>query len=203
MFYKAGEHKAAGLTYDPFKAIVAPRPIGWISVVSKGGQVNLSPYSFFNAFSGRPPIVAFSSEGIKDAVAFVSETGEFVCNLATLDLAVQMNETSAPLPRGDNEFMHAGLAMVPSQLVKPPRIAGVATALECKLLQIISPNDLSGQPAGCHIVMGQVVGVHIDDRFVENGRLNTVAMKPIARLGYDEYGVIDKSFKIARPEGGG
>jgi flavin reductase (DIM6/NTAB) family NADH-FMN oxidoreductase RutF len=202
MFYIAGQHKAAGLNYDPFKAIVAPRPIGWISAISKTGEVNLSPYSFFNAFCGRPPIIAFSSEGVKDAVSFVAETGEFVCNLATYDLAVQMNATSAPLPRGESEFAYARLEMAPSKLVKPPRIAGVATALECKLLQIVSPNDLSGNPSGCHIVIGQVVGVHIDDRFIQNGRLNTVAMKPIARLGYDEYAVVDKSFAITRPEGG-
>ena len=203
MFYLAGEHKAAGLPHDPFKAIIAPRPIGWISTMSRDGAVNLAPYSFFNAFSGRPPIVAFSSEGGKDSVSFVAETGEFVCNLVTYDLREPMNLTSAPLPRGESEFTHAGLAMAASQIVKPPRVAAAPVALECKLLQIVAPNDLSGQPAGCHIVIGQVVAFHIDDRFIENGRLNTAAMRPIARMGYDEYAVVEKAFAITRPPGGG
>jgi flavin reductase (DIM6/NTAB) family NADH-FMN oxidoreductase RutF len=114
-----------------------------------------------------------------------------------------MNATSAPLARGQNEFIHAGLAMAKSELVKPPRIAVAATALECKLLQIVSPNDLSGAPSGCHIVIGQVVGVHIDDRFIRDGRLDTSAMRPIARMGYDEYAVVERPFTITRPAGAG
>ncbi|MGL5117226.1 MAG: flavin reductase family protein [Beijerinckiaceae bacterium] len=203
MFYRAGEHKEAGLAHDPFKAIIAPRPIGWISAMSKAGEINLAPYSFFNAFSGRPPIVGFSSEGVKDAVAFIAETGEFVCSLATLDLAQEMNATSAPLPRGENEFLHAGLEMAASQLVKPPRVKRAATALECKLIDIIQPKLIDGAPAGCFIVLGQVVGFHIDDRFVANGRLDTAAMRPIARCGYDEYAVVDRVFAITRPPGAG
>jgi flavin reductase (DIM6/NTAB) family NADH-FMN oxidoreductase RutF len=203
MFYLAGQHKAAGLTYDPFKAIVAPRPIGWISAMSKDGAVNLAPYSYFNAFSSRPPIVGFSSEGEKDAMTFAAETGAFVCNLVSLDLAQQMNVTSGPFPRGDNEFMHAGLTMAASRVVKAPRVKEAYAALECKVLQIISPNDLAGQPAGCHLVLGQVVAVHIDDRFVRDGRLSTADMMPLARCGYDEYAVVDKVFQLTRPEGGG
>jgi flavin reductase (DIM6/NTAB) family NADH-FMN oxidoreductase RutF len=114
-----------------------------------------------------------------------------------------MNLTSAPLPRGDSEFLHAGLTMAPSQLVKPPRVAEAPTALECKLLQIVSPAQLSGESANCHIVIGQVVGVHIDDRFVRDGRLNTAAMRPIARMGYDEYAVVEGAFAITRPAGAG
>jgi flavin reductase (DIM6/NTAB) family NADH-FMN oxidoreductase RutF len=203
MFYVSGRHREAGLPHNPFKAIIAPRPIGWISAMSRTGEINLAPYSFFNALQSNPDLVMFSSDGIKDAISFIAETGEFVCNLATFDLAQQMNATSAPLPRGENEFIHAGLAMAKSQLVKPPRIAVAATALECKLLQIISPNDLSGVPAGCHIVIGQVVGVHIDDRFIKDGRLDTSAMRPIARMGYDEYAVVEKPFVITRPVGAG
>ncbi len=203
MFYASGQHRAAGLPHNPFKAIVAPRPIGWISAMSKAGAINLSPYSFFNAIQSNPDLVMFSSDGMKDAISFVAETGEFVCNLATFDLAQQMNATSAPLPRGENEFIHAGLPMAKSELVRPPRIATAATALECKLLQIVSPNTLSGAPAGCHMVIGQVVGVHIDDRFIRDGRLDTSAMRPIARMGYDEYAVVDKPFTIVRPAGAG
>ncbi len=203
MFYQAGQHRAAGLQHNPFKAIVAPRPIGWISAVSKAGEINLAPYSFFSALQSNPDLVMFSSDGKKDTIAFVEETGEFVCSLATYDLKQEMNMTSAPLPRGSSEFVHAGLTMAPSRIVKPPRVAESPTAMECKLLQIISPNQLSGDTAGCHIVIGQVVGFHIDERFVENGRLNTAAMMPIARCGYDEYAVVDKVFAITRPAGAG
>jgi flavin reductase (DIM6/NTAB) family NADH-FMN oxidoreductase RutF len=203
MHYASGEHRAAGLAHNPFKAIVTPRPIGWISAVSKSGQVNLAPYSFFNGLQSNPDLVMFASDGMKDAVSFVQETGEFVCSLATFELQQEMNATSAPLPRGESEFVHAGLEMAPSRFVRPPRVARAPTALECKLLQIVSPTALSGQSANCHLVIGEVVGVYIDDRFVENGRLNTAAMKPIARLGYDEYAVVDRTFTIVRPKGAG
>jgi flavin reductase (DIM6/NTAB) family NADH-FMN oxidoreductase RutF len=203
MFYATGQHRAAGLSHNPFKAIVAPRPIGWISAMSAAGAVNLSPYSFFNALQSNPDLVMFSSDGMKDAISFIEETGEFVCSLATYDTRDAMNMTSAPLARGENEFLHAGLTMAPSRLVRPPRVAEAPTALECRLLQIVSPMQLSGAPSNCHIVIGQVVGVHIDDRFVVNGRLDTSAMRPIARMGYDEYAVIEKPFAITRPAGGG
>lgn len=203
MFYETGQHRAVGLSHNPFKAIIAPRPIGWISAMSAKGEVNLSPYSFFNALQSNPDLVMFASDGMKDAISFIAETGEFVCSLATFELQQQMNMTSAPLARGDNEFVHAGLTMAPSRLVKPPRVAEAPTALECRLLQIVSPNQLSGASANCNIVIGQVVGVHIDERFVRNGRLDTASMRPIARMGYDEYAVIDSAFQITRPPGGG
>lgn len=201
MFYETGQHKAAGLTYDPVKAIVAPRPIGWISAVSATGEVNLSPYSFFNLFGVRPTIVGFSSDGLKDAVSFITETGAFVCNIATQDLLAQMSATSAPLPRGENEFLHAGLTMVPSQMVAVPRVKESPAALECRLLQILSPDDLDGKPSGYHIVLGQVVGVHIDERFIRDGRLDTAAMQPLARCGYDDYAVVDRVIALERPPG--
>ena len=203
MFFATGQHREAGLPHNPFKAIVAPRPIGWISAISAKGEINLSPYSFFNALQSNPDLVMFASDGMKDAISFVAETGEFVCNLVSAELAERMNLTSAPLPRGTNEFVHAGLAMLPSRLVRPPRVADSPAALECKLLQIVSPNQLSGAPSGCHIVIGQVVGVYIDDRFLNNGRLNTAAMRPMARMGYDEYAVVEKAITITRPAGAG
>src|SRR5215204_5002373 len=125
MFYETAKNNH-GLPYDPLKAIIAPRPIGWITTMGTKGEINLAPYSFFNAFSTRPPIVGFSSEGYKDSVAFVEETREFVCNLATWDLRDAMNASSAPLPRGVSEFEHAGLEQEASRLVKPPRIKGIA-----------------------------------------------------------------------------
>src|SRR3712207_6770877 len=122
MFYEPPKNDH-GLPYNPFKALVAPRPIGWVTTMSAEGAVNLSPYSFFNAVSDRPDIVVFSSQGYKDAITFAEETGEFVCNLATWELRDAMNATSAPLPRGENEMSFAGLTAAPSRIVKPPRVA--------------------------------------------------------------------------------
>ncbi|MCZ7661091.1 MAG: flavin reductase family protein [Xanthobacteraceae bacterium] len=190
-----------GLPHDPFKAIVAPRPIGWITSMSRTGAINLAPYSFFNGVNTRPALVSFSSEGRKDSLTFVEETKEFVCNLATWDLREAMNLTSAPFPRGVDEMRAAGLTPAPSRLVKPPRVAEAPCALECKWLTTVSLDDLTGEPAGCHVVFGQVVGVHIDDRFLVDGRLDTAAMKPIARCGYDEYSVLDAVFRMTRPTG--
>src|SRR5580704_4219068 len=186
MFY-ATDKPDHGLPHDPFKAIVAPRPIGWITSMSRKGEINLAPYSYFNGVSTRPPIVCFSSEGRKDSLAFVEETGEFVCNLATYELRFAMNDTSAPYPRGIDEMRAAGLAPAPSRLVKPPRVAAAPCAMECKLLQIVTLNDLAGRTLDRHVAFGQVIGVHIDDRFVVDGLLDTAAMKPIARCGYSDY----------------
>jgi flavin reductase (DIM6/NTAB) family NADH-FMN oxidoreductase RutF len=141
----------------------------------------------------------YSSEGRKDSVAFVEETREFVCNLTTWDLRDEMNATSAPLARGINEMERAGLKATPSRLVKPPRVADSPCALECKLLKILTLDDIEGNRTDRHIVFGQVVGVHIDDRFIVDGRLDTAAMKPIARCGYDQYAVFDSMFSMRRP----
>lgn len=204
MFYES-DPKAHGLVHDPFKALVAPRPIGWITAMSAKGEVNLSPYSFFNAFSDQPNIVGFSSNGRKDALAFIEETGEFVCNLATYDLREAMNDTSAPLARGENEMTHAGLAAAPSRVVKPPRVADAPAALECKWLKTVPLEPLGGGPAAYYLVIGQVVGVYIDDRFIVDGIVDTAAMHPIMRAGYREYFVAtpEAKFTMTRPRGGG
>lgn len=199
MFFEPGKRDRNVLRHDPFKAIVAPRPIGWISTVDASGRVNLAPYSYFNGVASRPPMVMFASEGRKDSVANIEATGEFVCNLATWDLRDAMNATSAPLPHGDNEMQRAGLAEAPSQLVRPPRVKDAPCALECKLLRIVALDDLSGAP-GPYVVFGQVVGVHIDERFIKDGLLDTAALKPIARCGYDDYAVVERLFSMQRPE---
>jgi flavin reductase (DIM6/NTAB) family NADH-FMN oxidoreductase RutF len=199
MFYTTDRYDH-GLPHDPFKAIMAPRPIGWITSISARGEVNLAPYSYFNAVSTRPPIVIFSSEGRKDSLALAEEGREFVCNLATWDLRDAMNQTSAPYPRGVDEMREAGLTPAPSRLVKPPRVAEAPCALECKWLQTLTLRDLDGRPLDRHVVFGQVVGIHIDDRFIRNGLLDTAAMKPIARCGYNEYAVVDEVFSMVRPE---
>jgi flavin reductase (DIM6/NTAB) family NADH-FMN oxidoreductase RutF len=145
----------------------------------------------------------FSSEGAKDSVALAEETKEFVCSLATFDLRDQMNGTSAPLPRGECEMKATGLEAAPSRLVKPPRVAASPCALECKWLQTVRLKDIDGSPLERYVVFGQAVGVYIDDRFIKNGRLDTAAMKPIARCGYDEYAMVESVFKMTRPKGGG
>ena len=200
--YYTNEGRDLDFRHDPFKAIVAPRPIGWISAVNAKGEVNLSPYSFFNAISSRPNIVMFSSENKKDAVAFVEETGEFTCSLVTKALAHPMNLTSAPLPRGESEYPHAGLEMAPSRFVKPPRVAGTPAALECKLLSIQQLHDLDGQAVPRWMVLGQVVGTFIDDAFVKDGRFDTAGANPIARCGYADYAEVTSLFSITRPAGG-
>lgn len=198
MFYDARKNDH-GLPHDPVKAIIAPRPIGWITSMSAAGEINLAPYSFFNGVSSRPAVVMFSSEGRKDSLTFITETKEFVCNLATFDLRDAMNRTSAPMPRGVNEMEAAGLAAAPSRLVKPPRVAASHCALECQLLQIVPLNDIEGQSIDCHVVFGQVIGVHIDDQFIRNGRLDTAAMKPLARCGYQNYAIVENEFRLTRP----
>jgi flavin reductase (DIM6/NTAB) family NADH-FMN oxidoreductase RutF len=201
MFYET-QKRDHGLPHDPFKAIVAPRPIGWITSMSKSGAINLAPYSYFNGVNSRPPMVMFSSEGHKDSVAFIEETGEFVCNLATWDLREAMNVTSAPMPRGTNEMQKAGLEPAPCRLVKPPRVKASPCALECKLMQVVPLVDINGAPLDTHVIFGHVLGVHIDDRFIKDGLLDTAAMKPIARCGYHNYAVVESQFSMIRPTTG-
>jgi flavin reductase (DIM6/NTAB) family NADH-FMN oxidoreductase RutF len=198
MFYEPAKRNH-GLPHDPFKAILTPRPIGWVTTMSTSGAINLAPYSFFNAFSTFPPIVGFSSEGRKDSVTFAEETGEFVCNLATYDLRDMMNATAATLPRGVSEMAEAGIEAAASAMVKPPRVAATPCALECKWLQTVSLNDLEGKPVDSHLVIGIVVGIHIDDAFIKDGLVDTAAMKPIARCGYHDYAVVDEVFSLRRP----
>jgi flavin reductase (DIM6/NTAB) family NADH-FMN oxidoreductase RutF len=197
MFYATADNDH-GLPRDPFKAIVAPRPIGWITSVSLSGAINLAPYSFFNAVSEEPPMVMFSSGGRKDTIAYIEETAEFVCNFATYALREAVSRTGTEYPRGVNEMIEAGLEPAPSRLVRPPRVAASPRALECKLLRIVDLHDLQGRTSERYIVFGQVVGIYIDDRFIKDGRLDTPAMQPLARCGYSDYAAVDKVFAMAR-----
>jgi flavin reductase (DIM6/NTAB) family NADH-FMN oxidoreductase RutF len=203
LFYETGQRDKSLLPRDPFKAIVAPRPIGWISTRSKDGLINLAPYSFFNAFGSAPPIVGFSSEGAKDSAAFARDSGEFVANLATMDLFRQVSETSAPLPRGESEFIHSGLTTASCRLVSAPRVAESHAALECKVVEIVALKDRRGEPMGNYLVLGEVVAFHIDDRFIHDGVFDAAAARSLARCGYQDYAVVDKLYTLARPPGGG
>src|SRR4051794_41543090 len=172
MFYETRKNDH-GLPRDPFKAIVSPRPVGWITSMSANGEINLAPYSFFNAVSDGPPIVMFSSDGYKDSLAFIAETREFVCNLAIFDLIAAVVTTGISYPRGINEMTEAGLEAVPSRLVRPPRVKASPCAPERKLLEIVDPKDADGAPANRHVPFPQVGGIHIDDRFINDGRVAT------------------------------
>lgn len=192
-----------GLKHNPWKTLVAPRPIGWISTVSRDGDVNLAPYSFFNAVGDDPNYVMFSSGGVKDSMRNAEETGEFVCVMATWDLREQMNITSAGVGAGVDEMMLAGLTPVPSHAVAPPRIAESPVAIECKYHQTINlPSRKDGRTPPYSMVIGRVAGIHIDDSVISRGMIDLGLLKPIARLGYQDYCVVtpDTIFSLRRPE---
>ena len=195
MFYDAVAN-THGLPLDPFYALVAPRPIAWISTLSKAGKANLAPYSFYNAFAHNPSYVAFGSSGAKHTLSNIAETREFVVNLATYDLREAVNLSSAVT--GEDEFALAGLTKAACVKVKPPRVAQSPVALECLHYQTVPLPDDAGQVVD-YLVIGRVVGIHIDERFIVDGRVNTAAMKPIARLGYAEYATVEQVWKMRRP----
>ena len=199
-FYRPAD--GHGLLHDPFNAIVGPRPIGWISSVSAAGQVNLAPYSFFNAFNYTPPIVGFASIGAKDTLRNVQETGEFVWNLVTRPLADAMNVTCAHVPPEVNEFELAGLTAVPSSVVRPPRVAESPVAFECKVTQIIQLQGADGTAVPTWLTLGEVVAVHIAKHLLKDGVYITAAAQPILRGGgagdYFEI-TADSLFQMKRP----
>lgn len=188
-----------GLPHDPFKAIVAPRPIGWISTKSRSGQVNLAPYSFFNAISDAPKLVMFSSAGMKDSATFAIESGEFVANLATQKLARAVNASSAPAPRGVNEFTLCGLTEAPSMLVAPPRVAEAPAALECKVTESFCPKGIDGRVSENVVIIGQVVAIHIDEAFLSRGQFDVTRVQSLSRLGYLDYAAVTDIFQMHRP----
>jgi flavin reductase (DIM6/NTAB) family NADH-FMN oxidoreductase RutF len=197
MFYEP--RHGHGLPHDPIKAIVAPRPIGWISTLDAAGRPNLAPYSYFNMVHNRPPMVAFGSAGLKHSAANALTTREFVFNLATRPLFAAMNASSGELPGGSSEFEAAGLAAAPSRMVRPPRVAESPAALECRVVQAMELTDLEGRPTDGFLVIGQVVGIYIGDRFLVGGRFDTVAAQTIARCGYRDYTQVTQMFEVLRP----
>jgi flavin reductase (DIM6/NTAB) family NADH-FMN oxidoreductase RutF len=189
-----------GLPYNPFKAIVAPRLIGWVSTRSPRGQLNLAPYSFFGAFATLPAIIGFCSEGFKDSIRNIEQTREFVWNLATRPLAEQMNLTSASVAPDVDEFELAGLTPVAGRNVSVPRVGESPAALECKLLQILQLRDLDGDLTENWLALGQVVGVHIQKAYLKDGLFDTHAAQPIMRAGYlADYVQIGEIFQMFRP----
>lgn len=202
MFYKTSEHH--GLKHNPFKALVSPRPIGWISTKDKTGQYNIAPFSFFNAMSDNPPTVAigFSGNhaegGPKDTLLNIQQTKEFVCNVVTYDLKDYMNKTSEMVSRQTNEFELAGLTPLPSSMISAPRIKESPVNLECKHLHTIDlPTDDPTKPNT--LVVGQVVGIHISDDIITDGMVDMTKFQPLARLGYRDYTAVKDVFSLTRP----
>ena len=202
MFYETKDHH--GLPHNPFKSLVVPRPIGWISSRDRKGRVNLAPFSFFNAVAENPPTVMFSAGGRhlegghKDTPLNVEATGEFVFNLATWDLREKMNLTSATAPRGWDEFKLAGLTPVPARLVDLPMVKESPVHFECRYLQTVElPSADAAYPN--KVIFGQVIAIHIDDRVIVDGKVNLAKIKPIARLGYFDYTVVETIFTMPRP----
>jgi flavin reductase (DIM6/NTAB) family NADH-FMN oxidoreductase RutF len=192
-----------GLKHDPFNAIIAPRPIGWVSSRDAKGHVNLAPYSFFTAFNYIPPIIGFSSTSWKDSVQNIQDTGEFVWNLATKDLAKQMNATSAHVAPDVNEFELAGLTQAPSKIVGVPRVAESPVSFECKVAQIIQLQGADGKKAQAWLTLGEVVAVHIDKAFIKDGVYQTALARPILRAGRKgDYFEIrpEAMFEMTRPD---
>jgi flavin reductase (DIM6/NTAB) family NADH-FMN oxidoreductase RutF len=198
MFYEAKDN-AHGLPHDPFKAIVSPRPIGWIGTRGQDGSVNLAPYSFFNAISDHPKMVMFSSSGRKDTLRNVEETRVFTTSMVGRALTEKMNLSSANAPYGESEFDFSGLAMAEARLINAPFVAEAHAALECKVTEIFEARSLEGEPSGSFVVIGQVVGIHIDEAAIVNGRFDMATVAPLARLGYMDYADAAHTFELRRP----
>ncbi|MFJ6323734.1 MULTISPECIES: flavin reductase family protein [unclassified Rhizobium] len=198
MFYST-DSNWHGLARDPFKAIVAPRPIGWIGSKGRDGSLNLSPYSFFNAVSDRPKLVMFSSSGRKDSARNVEETGVFTTNLVSRNLVEKMNHSSIAAPYGVNEFELAGLTAAPAKLIDAPYVGEAFAVLECRVTEILQPKGLDGQPSDNIMVIGQVVGIHIDETIIRDGRLDMALARPVARMGYMDYAEGSDVFEMMRP----
>jgi flavin reductase (DIM6/NTAB) family NADH-FMN oxidoreductase RutF len=190
MFYEP--KNGHGLPHSPFNAIVAPRPIGWISTRGPMGD-NLAPYSFFNAVAYTPPQVIFAGD-LKDSLRNIQDTGVFATNVVSEPLWLQMNETSGRLPRGTDEFAQAGVAKSECTTIDCPRVTLSPATLECRLDQIVTL--ASGVD---FLVIGTVTGVHIRDEFLTDGRFDLTLVRPMARLGYKDYAVVTQTLTLDRP----
>lgn len=198
MFYET-ETNRHGLAHDPFKAIVSPRPIGWIGSIGRDGRHNLAPYSFFNAIGDRPKLVMFSSSGLKDTVKNITETGVFTCNFVSRSLMEKMNATSVAADHGESEFEIAGLTPVTGKLVEAPYAGEALAVLECRMTEMFQPKALDGARSDNHVVIGQVIGIHIKDEAIRDGRFDMATARPIGRLGYMDYADAGDVFEMMRP----
>ena len=205
MFYRPTD--GHGLPHDPFKAIVTPRPIGWISTLDAQGRANLAPFSFFNGCGDAPPMVMFAQTGrksrpepVKDSIANIRETGEFACNIVSQALKDAMNLSSGTYQPEVDEFELAGLTKAPGKAISAPHVAEAPAVLECKLVKIVDDLPSWREHAFNIMIIGEVVGVHIDAAIVKDGRIDTLGYNPVARLGYMDYTTVTDIWSMERPE---
>ncbi len=204
MFYCPAD--GHGLPHDPFKAIVTPRPIGWISTLDAQGRANLAPFSFFNGCGDAPPMVMFAQTGrksrpepVKDSVANIRETGEFACNIVSQALKEAMNLSSGTYQPEVDEFELAGLTKAPGKAISAPHVAEAPAVLECRLVKIVDDLPSWREHAFNIMVIGEVVGVHIDDAIVKDGRVDVLGYNPVARMGYMDYTTVTDIWAMKRP----
>ena len=201
MFYQP--KKGHPFSIDPYKSLIFPRPIGWISSISKKGILNLAPYSYFNALADDPPQVMFSSgaltslNGYKDSLTNILTTKEFVVNFATSKTRNQMNLSSIDAPVDVDEFTFTKLQKRKSKLVKAPSVAESPVNLECRLLKTLKLKSNSKKHGT--VVIGEVIGIFIKNKFINKGRVDSTAMRYVARMGYSEYTTVSSKFKMKRP----
>jgi flavin reductase (DIM6/NTAB) family NADH-FMN oxidoreductase RutF len=205
MFYRPAD--GHGLPHDPFKALVTPRPIGWVSTLDAEGRANLAPYSFFNGCGDAPPMVMFAQTGrksrpepVKDTVANIRETGEFACNIVSQALRTAMNLSSGTYQPEVDEFELAGLTKAPGVSISAPHVAEAPAVLECKLVKIVDDLPSWREHAFNIMIIGEVVGVHIDDAIVKDGRVDVLGYNPVARLGYMDYTTVTDIWAMERPD---
>ncbi|KHQ51333.1 flavin reductase family protein [Mameliella alba] len=193
-------HDAHGLAHGPWMALIAPRPIAWISTVSAEGVRNLAPYSAFNTVASKPPFVMFASDGPKDTLANIEASGEFCVNIPGDDLKEAMNATSGSYPPEVDEFAIAGVTPAPCTNIDAPRVAEAPISIECRLDKIVGLDTSTGVPCHNRVVFGEVVGIHIADRILRDGKVATDLLRPLARLGYRDYCTVTETFEMIRPQ---
>ncbi len=205
MFYRPKD--GHGLPHDPFKAIVVPRPIGWVSTLDARGRPNLAPYSFFNGCGDHPPLVMFAQtgrksrdEGEKDSIANIRATGEFACSVVAHALKDAMNASTASFPAGVDEFEKAGLTKGEGRAIRAPHVAEAPAVLECRMVRIIDDLPVAREGLMNIIVIGEVVGVHIRDEVLKDGMIDVLAYNPVARMGYMEYTTVENRWEMLRPK---
>ena len=204
IFFKPEERDKSIFPHDVFKSLVVPRPIGWISSISKKGETNLAPYSFFSGCYTYPNIVSFCPEGNKDSKNFVLETKEFVFNLVSKNLIDEMNTSSEGLPMGSSEFETTKLTPIDSVVIKSPRVKEAFASLECKVTQSLNLKDIKGKELDGCVIFGQVVGVHLNSNIInKDGKIDLKKINVVARLGYNEYTFVDNIFTLDRPKNSG
>lgn len=204
IFFKPEERDKTILPHDVFKSLIVPRPIGWISSISEKGETNLAPYSFFSGCYSYPNILSFCPEGDKDSKNFILETKEFVFNLVSKNLMNQMNSSSEVLPKGISEFKTTKLTPIDSVIINSPRVKEAFASLECKVTQSLNLKDLTGKKLDGCVIFGQVVGVHLNSTIInKDGKIDLKKINVVARLGYNEYTIVENIFTLERPKNPG